>query len=148
MRTHTRVLIVAVIFCCAYAAFASAPARYVTGPAPGGVVLDLSPTNAAGEVLLSVVTNSAGAIRITRFCPPDHDWRFRIGSTWYGMTYNGTKAPEGSQGTWVMACGHSLRLRVHPFAIVSALGVLLLVLIIVAWRWTTKGASGLVQQNH
>ena len=142
MRTFIGVLISAMIFCRACAALASAPSQsYVVGLAPGGAALDLSPTNAAGEVLLSAVTNSAGGIRIHRFLPPDHDWRFRIGSKWYGMTYYGTKAPARSQGTWIMASGHSLRLPVHPYALVSALGVLLLIPTIAGWRWATRGGS-------
>ena len=141
MRSLMRVLIAAVVFCWVYAAFAPTPSRsYVEGLGRGAEI-DLSPTNAEGEVLLSAVTNSAGGISITRELPPEHDWRFRIGSTWQGLTYYGTTAPVGSRGTWAMAFGHSLRLHMHPFSIVAALGVLAVISIVLTWKVTRKGTS-------
>jgi hypothetical protein len=134
-----KVLIAAVIFLWVYAAFASAPPRSYYAGITGVAEVDLSPTNAAGEVLLRAVTNSAGVIRVTRFLPPDHNWTFRFGSTSYGITYYGTKAPTQSQGTWVMGFGRSLSLPVHPFAVIATLGALVAILIVITWKAATKG---------
>ena len=137
MRTFSVVWVPAVIIWSVCAAFASAPSQsYIGGT--GGIPLDLTPTNAAGEVLLSAVTNSSGAIRITRFSPPDLDWRLRIGSQWYGITYYGQKASVGSRCTSVVVSGHSMQFSAHPYTIVSALGILLLIPIVLTWR-LTKG---------
>jgi hypothetical protein len=144
MRSLMRVLIAAVLlwWACETFALPTPSPSYIAGLQAGAQV-DLSPTNASGR-LVSVVTNSAGIAVVTRVLPPDINWAFRMGSSWYGINYFGTNAPVGARGTWVLGFGRSLQLHMHPLAIVAALGVLVMLPIVLAWRVTTKGTSNRV----
>ena len=89
---------------------------------------------APGDVVVSITTNSMGGLTVRSFHPPDHDWRLRIGGRYYGMTYNGSKAPELYRGTWILAAGHSVKLGLHIYVVAAGLAVMISLLVAITWR--------------
>ena len=117
---------------------ADRPARSYEAGMNGTADFAFTGTNADGFVVVSAATNSDGSVRITSFLPPDHDWRLRVAGAYCGLTYYGATAPAGSQGTWLMAFGHSMRVRLHIYVLLSSLLALTMLFLGALWRLARK----------
>ena len=98
-------------------------------------------TPPTGSIIISATTNAAGAIRIISYFPPDHDWRFRIGRHYYGLTYYGSKVAETSQGTWIVLSNLSMRVRAHIYVVATCIWALMTLAVGVGWKLAKKEAD-------
>ncbi len=133
--TVRNLLTAALVALCLYVTSASVPTRlYVVGLDRPQV------TPPTGSVIISATTNAAGAIRIVSYLPPDHDWRFRIGRRYFGLTYYGSKVAQTYRGTWIVLPNLSLRVRSHIYVVATCIWALMTLAVGVGWKLARKEA--------